>query len=83
MRRRNDRRRGKAEAREWLAEASDKRLARLGLRGLEDVLVIAFGPDEDSQIFELAAVRAAIGRSIQTAAQIGSVPPSGDERSGR
>lgn len=73
--------RNEKAAREWLEEACDGEIEVLGLRGLEDVLVSAYGPDE----WELGArcqARASIRRVLKAAARLGRQPEAAP-RSGR
>ena len=63
--------RDKETAREWLATAADEALLEAGLGGLEDVMVLAFGPVERWQIFVLVDVRACIHRALNIAAELG------------
>ena len=75
--------REKADAQEWLANATDRAIVALGLRGIEDVMVMALGPETDWEVFALARVRALICRGLGAAAEIGTASLRSDARSPR
>lgn len=70
MRQRANRGSRRDDAPEWLATASDGEIEVLGLDGIENVLVDAFGPEE-WRVFARARFRALIGRCLKSAARIG------------
>ena len=51
---------------DWLSTARDGELELLGVDGIEDIFVSAFGPDE-SEVFRRARFRAVVRRCLESA----------------